>query len=98
MSDYKKLSMKEKNIIFENVWKDYSENKVLNNLYIYIALAALFFFSIIFYMPQNKTSLSAIDISNNSISYDIYDDKEIIFDSSINDISEDDLNNIITQL
>jgi low affinity Fe/Cu permease len=99
MNDYKKLNMEEKQVVFENVWKEYSKTKS-NNLYIYITIAAMILFSIV--LISNKSNLNKNNIentiSNNLLEYDIYDDKEIIFDDSIKNMSNKDLDNIVAQL
>ena len=99
MNNYKKLSMKEKEEVFENIWREHSQTKVFNNIYVYIAMAAIILFSVVLVSPDesfgDNTKLSAY---SEIINYDLYEDKELIFNESLEDMTNEDLENILTQL
>jgi len=101
MNDYKKLTSKEKDEVFENVWSDYSSNKLINNLYFYIALAAMVLVSIVV-ISQYDYNFSKEKTSNYTyselIDYDLYEDNELSFNESLGNMNQSDLDNILTQL
>jgi len=99
MNNYKKLSMKEKEEVFENIWREHSQNKVFNNIYVYIAMAAIILFSIVLISPDESFGDNAkLSAYSEIINYDLYEDKELIFNESLQDMTNEDLENILTQL
>jgi len=101
MNDYKKLSSEEKSEIFENVWDDYSKDKVIDSLYFYIALAAMVLVSIVVISQYDynfsKEGLAAYSY-NELIDYDLYEDSELSFNESLEAMTESELESILTQL
>ena len=94
-----KLTIKEKNEIFEKVWEDYSKPEH-NKIYFVIAAAAMFaimIFSGLLKTNENQETYNAN--FNQILEYeDIYQDEEIIFDDSVADLSKKEINEIIAKL
>jgi len=101
MNNYKKLTTKEENEIFENVWDSYSKNRVVNKLHMYIAIAAMLIFSLVI-ISQENDFLDNKELVNYSeiINYDLYEEEKEdgIYSESLRDLSKEDLDNILTQL
>jgi len=77
MNNYKKLTTKEKNEIFENVWDNYSKNRVINKLHMYVAIAAMIIFSIVVISQKddfldNKESITYSE----AINYGLYEEEK----------------------
>ena len=100
MNNQNKLTAREKNIIFENIWEEYSQSSKNNNIYIYLSIVAMIFLSVIVFSKYYNTD--TVNISNPVISSivenDLYEDDEIIFDDSINEMSDKELDSIVAQL
>ncbi len=100
MNNQNKLTAKEKNIIFENIWDEYSQSNKNKNVYMYLSIAAMIFLSVIIFSKYYNTD--TVNFSNPVISSivenDLYEDDEIIFDDSINEMSDKELDSIVAQL
>ncbi len=98
MSNYKKLTTDEKDAVFENIWENYSKKNVNTSVYIYLGIAAMIFLSVIMFAVSNKSKIQPNNVISSIIEDDIYEDNEIIFDDSINEMSNKELDNILAQL
>ena len=94
-----KLSQEEKNLIFENVWQEYSKDDK-KTVYILMSLAAAIFISLSIF------SISGYNSENNYPAYaeeivdyeDIYQDEEIVFDETINNLTNSEMDEILAKL